>query len=277
VIILSHFQANHLIQSKDHNQTVLVSPDLGLSEVEVMLNGGVFFPDNEYVSWETIAKIIKNKNSCYAIIKGGAAKVQEYSETLGRVYTLYPTESAPTMLVSGIPMHRIKRMNPWDDTRNKIKAFSRVGGHVLDTATGLGYTAILAAESASQVTTIELDPAAQRIAAYNPWSQKLFNDPKIKQVIGDTSEVINNIEDRIFTGIIHDPPMFSLAGALYALVFYQQAYRVLKPDGRMFHYIGNPESKSGGRMTRGVIKRLKRAGFSRVIPQPAAFGVMAYK
>ena len=277
MIILSHFQANQLIQSKGDVQTILVSPDLGRSQVEVVINDGVIFPAGECITWEMILKIAKNENNCFIIRHGVPVKIQEYSQTYERVYTLYPTESAPTMLVSGIPMHRIKGTNPWQDTCHKIQAFGMVGGHVLDTATGLGYTAIKAAENASKVTTIELDPAAQVIASFNPWSLGLFDNQKINQVVGDTDEVIKAYKDRTFDGIIHDPPTFSLAGALYSLSFYQQTFRVLKPNGRMFHYIGNPESKSGGRMTKGVVTRLKQAGFSRVVSKRDAFGVVAYK
>jgi predicted methyltransferase len=254
-----------------------VSPDLGRSEVEVELNDSICFPGGECLSWDTIFTIAKNVNNCFHISKGEAVKIQEYSETYGRVYTLYPTESAPTMLVSGIPMHRIKEMNPWKDTRNKIKAYGRIQGYILDTATGLGYTAIMSAEKASWVTTIELDPVVQVIASRNPWSQELFDNPKITQLIGDAWEVIAGFEDGTFHGIIHDPPMFNLAGELYSTEFYHQAFRVLKTDGRMFHYIGNPESKSGRRITRGVVTRLEHAGFSRILSKPTAFGVLACK
>jgi predicted methyltransferase len=71
--------------------------------------------------------------------------------------------------------------------------------------------------------------------------------------------------------------MFSLAGDLYSLAFYQQAIRVLKHNGRIFHYIGDPESKTGVRVTAGVIRRLQEAGFRRVRRAPRAFGVVAYK
>ena len=105
----------------------------------------------------------------------------------------------------------------------------------------------------------------------------MFENPKIHQIIGDSNEVIETFEEGAFSGILHDPPMFSMGGELYSLDFYRQAYRVLKPNGRMFHYIGNPESKSGRRLTSGVIERLKQAGFSRVTRQPKAFGVLAQK
>ena len=169
------------------------------------------------------------------------------------------------MLISGIPMHRIKDTNPHQDTLNKIKAIAPVKGDVLDTTTGLGYTAIEAAKTARLVITIEIDPIAQEIARLNPWSRALFNNPKITQVIGDAFDKIEQFDAESFSTILHDPPMFSLAGDLYSLAFYQQAFRVLKPNGRIFHYIGDPQSKSGARVTAGVIRRLQEAGFKRVI------------
>ncbi len=277
-IVLSHHQTSQLIKAKGSEAAVQISPDLGLTTIEVELtNEGVFFPENEMLSWDEVDEITKNENNCFILEDGNATVIQTFSETFERVYTLFPTESAPTMLVSGIPMHRIKHTNPWRDTQSKINALGRISGHILDTTTGLGYTAIMAAERAQCVTTVELDPAAQKIAQRNPWSRNLFDNPKITQIIGDSNDEIENFAHESFHGIIHDPPMFSLAGELYSLIFYREAYRVLKPNGRMFHYIGNPESKSGARVTRGVVQRLKKAGFSRVVPRPDAFGVIAFK
>jgi uncharacterized protein len=278
MIVLSHYQADQLLQHKGADTALNISLDLGLSMFQVDLDAErIVFPDGKYLSWDLVLEISESENSCFRVSGGEIEAIQAYSETFERVYTLYPTQSAPTMLVSGIPMHRIKGTNPWRDTQSKIKALGKVAGQILDTTTGLGYTAIQAAKTAAQVTTIELDPAAQTIARHNPWSQELFENPKITQIIGDSFDEIETFPEGVFSGIIHDPPMFSLAGYLYSLAFYQQAYRVLKPRGAMFHYIGNPESKSGGRVTKGVINRLKQAGFSRVVPQPGAFGVTAVK
>jgi len=277
MIVLSHYQAKILQESQGVTSTVLVSPDLERTQVQVELGDQVIFPGSQPLSWKLVSEIAENENKCFCIDGGEATAIQEYSQSFGRVYTLYPTLAAPTMLVSGIPMHRIKGITPWEDTIHKIRAFGRVGGQVLDTATGLGYTAIQAAEHAQRVVTVELDPAAKSIARQNPWSQPLFENPKIHQEIGDSSEVIETFADGTFSGVIHDPPMFSLAGDLYALDFYRQVYRVLKPRGVLFHYIGNPESKSGGSVTRGVVDRLARAGFFRVLLRPQAFGVIAYK
>ena len=277
-VVLSSFQAIPLIEAKGRESSIQISPDLGLTKTDVTLTDlGVTFPDGERLSWETVEEIAANENNCFLGEAGSSTVIQTFSEIFQRVYTLYPTTSAPTMLVSGIPMHRIKGTDPWLDTRSKIKALGRAYGHILDTTTGLGYTAVMAAERVESVTTVELDPAAQTIARRNPWSRMLFENPKITQIIGDCNDEIANFVDESFSGIIHDPPMFSLAGELYSLAFYEQAYRVLKPNGRMFHYIGNPESKSGSRVTRGVVQRLKEAGFSRVNPKPQAFGVTAFK
>jgi len=52
---------------------------------------------------------------------------------------------------------------------------------------------------------------------------------------------------------------------------------VLKRGGRLFHYIGDPNSKASGNVTKGVMRRLQDAGFKRVVRRPEAFGVVAYK
>ena len=181
------------------------------------------------------------------------------------------------MLISGIPMHRIKNTEPYADTLSKIKAIAPVEGQTLDTTMGLGYTAIQAARTADHVTTIELDPAVTEICRLNPWSQDLFDNPKITRLIGDAFDLIAEFGDGSFARILHDPPMFSLAGHLYSAEFYSQLLRVLRPSGRLFHYVGDPDSRSGRNITRGVMRRLTESGFRRVKPYPRAFGVVAYK
>ena len=125
--------------------------------------------------------------------------------------------------------------------------------------------------------TIELDPQAQEIARFNPWSRSLFSNPRIRQTIGDTFQEIQHFEAESFSCIIHDPPTLKLAGELYSQEFYTRAFRVLKHNGRMFHYIGDPESETGARTTKGVVNRLRTAGFGRIISKRQAFGVVAYK
>ncbi|MGQ0605257.1 MAG: class I SAM-dependent methyltransferase [Anaerolineales bacterium] len=277
-IVLSHFQATPLLKARIGGAaSAQTSVDLGITPSEATLaSEDVTFANSVALGWGTLEEIAAETNACFEIENGAARKIQAFSELTSRVYTLFPTRRAPTMLVSGFPMHRIKDTDPWTDTLAKVKAAAPVG-RVLDTCTGLGYTAIECAKSASEVVTVELDPVAQEIARRNPWSQPLFGNPKITQLLGDSGELIETFEDESFIRILHDPPMFALAGELYSLAFYQQAYRVLKPNGRMFHYIGDPDSKSGAGVTKGVVRRLKEAGFTRLQPRPEAFGVVAFK
>ncbi|HUF52663.1 MAG TPA: methyltransferase domain-containing protein [Dehalococcoidia bacterium] len=179
------------------------------------------------------------------------------------------------MLVSGVPMHRIKGIDPLEDTRRKVKTIAPIMGRVFDTATGLGYTAIEAARTASRVLTIELEESAAEIARQNPRSQDLFDNPRIERCIGDSFDLVQDLADSSFDRIIHDPPLFSLAGELYSGEFYRQLFRLLAPGGRLFHYIGDPDSRISGNVTRGVLRRLEEAGFRNVKRRPEAFGVTA--
>ncbi len=283
-IVLSHVQIRPALAAHRHGRSsVALSLDLGLSAIEVALDDeGLVLPDGLRLTWARAEEIAASESSCFVVEAGGELrKIQAFSPLTNRHYSLYPTAGAPTMLVSGLPMHRIKGTDPRRDTLSKIRAAGlsqgRAGWRVLDTCTGLGYTAIEAAKTAGDVVTIELDPAAQEIARQNPWSRALFDNPRILQIIGDSFEQIAQFEDETFARIMHDPPTFALAGDLYSVAFYRQMWRVLKPGGRVFHYIGDLDSKSGGRVARGVVERLQGAGFARVIPRNEAFGVVAVK
>jgi len=278
-IVLSHYQAHEVLAAKRNGMgSMEVSLDLGLSTITLSLSSGELqLLDDEILTWETIEDIDKSTSSCYVIENGTVRPIQFYSELTQRVYSLYPTRSAPTMLISGIPMHRIKDTDPHEDTLEKVRAVKPLVGQVLDTATGLGYTAIEAARTAEHVTTIELDPAALNVCRLNPWSRDLFENPKITQVVGDSFEVVASMEAGRFTRVIHDPPAFSLAGDLYSGEFYRELYRVMRNRSQVFHYIGDPESKSGRSITAGVIRRLEEAGFRQVRRVPRAFGVVAMK
>ena len=278
-IVLSYIQAEPLLKAKQQGITfVEISPDLGLTKIIVPLTPeGIAFPNGEHLDWRSIEKISKSEVNCFILEDNTIRPIQVFSEYTNRVCSLMPTKGAPSMLIAGFVMHRIKDVDPMQDTLRKIAAISPIVGRVLDTATGLGYTAIEAAKTADEVVTIELDPGAQQIARLNPWSQALFQTPKIRQIMGDAYEVIQTCEDGNFSHIIHDPPTFSLAGELYSGVFYQQLFRVLKRGGRLYHYIGDPNSKASGGVTKGALKRLKEAGFARVVRKPDAYGVVAYK
>ena len=278
-IVLSFVQAETLLQSKAQGMTAtVISPDLGISNVTVRLSDtGVQFPQGECLDWRQVEKIKQSNTTCFTLKANEIIPIRVFSEVTNRVCSLLPTQKTPSMLIAGFTMHRIVNIDPMQDTNHKIASISPIIGDVLDTATGLGYTAIKAAETAKHVTTIELDPGAQEIAHQNPWSRSLFDNPKITQLLGDAADIVPTFPAESFDRIIHDPPVFSLAGDLYSLVFYQQLYNVLRRNGRLFHYIGDLNSKSSGTVSRGVFKRLQEAGFSRVTRHPEAFGIVAYK
>jgi predicted methyltransferase len=277
--VISYVQARPILQARARGETaVLASLDLNLTATEIPLtNDGLSLPEGGILAWLQLEEIAANEQVCYHVDGGDVQKIQYFSETFNRFYSLYPTQSAPTMLVAGFPMHRIKGTDPYRDTLSKIKAIAPVRGQVLDTTMGLGYTAIEAAKTADQLTTIELDPTVLDICRHNPWSQGLFDSTNITRLIGDAYDVVAEMNDGRFHCIIHDPPTFSLAGELYSAEFYRQLGRILKAKGKLFHYIGDPNSKSGRSVRRGVMQRLQDAGFRYVKPRPQAFGVVAYK
>jgi predicted methyltransferase len=278
-IILSYIQTRPLLEARKQGASVVeTSPDLGKSLCQATLNAdGVYFPGGECVSWADLEKISQSEVNCYLLNEQGIEAIQTFSEATNRVCSLLPTRGAPSMLLAGFVMHRIKDIDPWQHAQGMLAPLAPLKGAILDTATGLGYTAILAARTAESVTTIELDPAVQEIARLNPWSQELFSNPNITQVMGDAADVVSTFADGSFNRILHDPPTFKLAGQLYSGAFYRELYRVLKRGGRLFHYIGDPEGKTGGSITRGVMRRLHEAGFSRVMRRVEAHGVVAYK
>jgi hypothetical protein len=253
------------------------SPDLRRNACEVELNEeGVRFPSGFLVSWSVLEHIQQNPTQCFAVDEAGAEPIREFSEETGWVRTLFPTEGWPTTIVAGFTMHRIQGIDPKQDTERKVKPLLPVQGEVLDTATGLGYTAILLRRHASRVITVERDPAALRLARRNPWSQELFQG-NIELREGDIAEEIANFTPGSLGAILHDPPTMRLAGELYSGAFYQALHKALRPSGKLFHYIGNPDSKSGATVTKGAIQRLQAAGFRKILPRPEAFGVLASK
>jgi len=277
-IVLSHVQIEPLLRARDAGEaSATTSADLGRSETRVTLDDeGVLYYTGERLRWEDAARIVKSDSVCFTLSGGEIADIRVFSQTTNWVRSLYPTRSAPTMLVAGVPMHRIKDTDPWRDTLAKVKTIAPLTGRVLDTATGLGYTAILAAETAVEVVTIELDPAGLEIARANPWSRELFERANIRQLIGDAAEIVPTLDAVSFARIIHDPPQMSLAGHLYSEDFYRELRRILARGGRLFHYIGDPNSPFGSRTTSGVMRRLHNAGFARVVRRPEAFGLVAY-
>ena len=281
MIVLSYVQLKPLLKARRFDTTpsttTQITPDLGLTTVVAALDDeGIHFPTGERLTWEDAEAIAESETGCFALEDGTIRKIQVFSETTNRQCVLMPTSGAPTLLIAGFPMHRIKGIDPYADTLNKIKA-ARPSGQVLDTSMGLGYTAIRAARTSDYVITIELDPAVVEIASQNPWSSELFSNPKIERRIGDSFDEVETFDDETFTCVIHDPPTIQLAGDMYSGEFYRSLYRVIQPRGRLFHYIGDLGSPSVSRVARGVIERLKTVGFQSIKKHPDAYGVVALK
>lgn len=278
-MILSYIQVRPLLEARRRGQAAVeASFDLGMTTTCVNLDEeGVTLPEGGRLAWSWIEKISQSEVNCYTITAEGAEAVQVFSDQTNRPCSLMPTRHAPSILIAGFVMHRIKDIQPWQSAQRMLATIAPLNGRVLDTTTGLGYTTILAAREVTAVTTIELDPAVQAIARCNPWSQELFTSPKITQLMGNAYEVVPTFADESFERIVHDPPTFKLAGELYSGAFYRELYRVLKRGGRLFHYVGDPDSKASGSTTRGTLRRLQEAGFSRVVRRVEAYGVVAYK
>src|SRR5438876_690916 len=136
-IILSHCQAQPLLQARKAGETqVRTSIDLNLTETLADLTyEGLALPDGRLILWQAIEKAAANETGCFLIEGRSVEKIQTFSEDNDRVITLYPTPGAPTILISGISMHRIKAGNPYQDTLTKIRAIGPISGRVLDTAT----------------------------------------------------------------------------------------------------------------------------------------------
>lgn len=243
---------------------------------EVVREGAEFiFPDGTRVEREIIERIARDEGSVYFVKDEKVYKAAIAGE---HFYKLVPT-IPPTIEINGIRMHRTKGVNPLQDTRNKVNTVKpKEGETVLDTCMGLGYTAIEASKRGAYVITIEKDPNVIELARINPWSMELFTGGKIQVIQGDAFEVVKKFKDGSFDVVIHDPPRFSLAGHLYSEEFYRELFRVLKPGGRLFHYVGNPGKKYRRKdLQKGVMERLRRAGFMGVKRVEEALGVVARK
>jgi predicted methyltransferase len=142
---------------------------------------------------------------------------------------------------------------------------------------GLGYTAILASQTGRKIITFEKDDNVFAIAQLNPLSARLFEAPNIEIKRNDITLGVKEFKDSYFDCIIHDPPTFKLAGELFSQDFYGQLMRILKGDGKLFHYTPLYKVKQGFDFPASVEKRLKKAGFKGIQYSQAAGGFFCRK
>ena len=277
-MIISHIQAQQLLDSRQNGlKEAEISLDLGLSKSKVKIEDNFFiFPGNQKIEESQLKKIMKSNTICFSITESSLVKIHLFSNETNKFYKLVPTKDAPTIEISGIRMHVTKLMSPIEDTNMKIQSIAPINGFVLDTCMGLGYTAIEASKQADFVITCEKDENVIEIAKLNPWSKGLFDNKKISILKTNIIDEIKIFKNSMFDAVIHDPPRLSLASELYSLEFYKQIFRVLKINGKIYHYTGSPGSRNRKiNLPGNVSKRLKQAGFKDI--KEAHYGLTAHK
>jgi len=206
----------------------------------------------------------RKSNVLYVPMNGVLTEARIFTD---HFYKLVPTGGFPALEIDGVRMHRSKDMLPEEEARLKADLLEPIPGHqVLDICTGLGYCAQELSLRGCLVLSLEKSLEVIELARMNPCSQPFFEYLKNK-VIGlvlcDAARFVSLLPSGYFDRVIHDPPTFSLAGELYSLSFYTELRRVLKPDGLLLHYTGQPGSKYRRlSLKRGVSERLRQAGFA---------------
>jgi len=262
-MLIDTFEARRILEAFEEGRDSIVAFfDLRFTQEEVRFREGKIVIGEISYDPKVIRKIAKNP--AVFLVEDPPRIIAFFDESY---YKLEPIENtAPTLEIDGIRMHRTKYLTPLEDARNKIKLVAVAEGEdVLDICTGLGYTAIESYRKKARVITIEKDPNVLEIAEYNPYSRDLFKgieERKITLLNEDASEAIKSFADNSFNIILHDPPRFSLAGELYSKSFYRELYRVLREGGRMLHYIGKPGARYRGKdFISGIEQRLTDVGF----------------
>jgi predicted methyltransferase len=195
----------------------------------------------------------------------GYAPLQRYA---GALIKLVPTDwGAPTFEIDGIKMLPTAQVSPYADAQRKVALVQPRGKQVLDTCGGLGYFAACCLDAgAARVQSYEKNEDVLWLREHNPWSP----DPDAADAHGrlqlthaDVVRALVAVPDQAFDAALHDPPRFGIAGELYSQAFYDQLARVLRSQGRLFHYTGTPNLRTSGRdVPAEVARRLERAGFA---------------
>lgn len=188
---------------------------------------------------------------------------QRYATSLIK---LVPTPwGAPTFEIDGIKMLPTVQTSPYADAQRKVALIAPRGKRVLDTCGGLGYFArVCLEENVTSVQSFEKNADVLWLRTLNPWSP----DPgeangHLTLEHADVSARIATLAAESFDAILHDPPRFGIAGELYSQSFYDELARVMRPRGRLFHYVGTPNRKTSGRDVPGeVARRLEKSGFA---------------
>lgn len=255
--LLHRCNAEQILQGKTE-----ISFDLGLTKEKIEYCNDSVKIRNLEVGLNRIEEIAKDKrDNIFAITEQGILKLLFFQEKVYKLRMIKP-DTAPTLEINGIHMHRIKDTTPWEDSKRKVLYLDVKDKDVLDVCTGLGYTAILSKKlGAKSIVTIENDINVLKIAEFNPWSKEL---EKIKIINEDALKTVRLFEDKRFDRILLDPPRESLARELYSRKFYAELKRILISDGILLHYVGSPGMKKGAKFEKQIEKRLKEVGFREI-------------
>ncbi|MDD4295097.1 MAG: methyltransferase [Candidatus Omnitrophica bacterium] len=228
--------------------------DYGLRSVNAIRN------DNK-INLENYSFSLSGKfkdDLCYLVNSEGIHPIAFFDEKTKKHYKLLATPDWPTTAISSVPMHRVA--SPKIDSENKITSL-QPHGKILDTCTGMGYTAILCAKTCREIYTFEKDPNMIFLAKLNPCSEKLFSAPNIKIHEKDINTAIYSLPSDFFDYIVHDPPTYKMAPDLFSEKFYKELHRILKIHGKMFHYVPLYRIKSGYDFPSTIARKLKSVCF----------------
>ncbi|MGC8538186.1 MAG: methyltransferase domain-containing protein [Candidatus Micrarchaeia archaeon] len=242
-----------------------ISLDFGMSKSRVLVRDDkITMPDGQDIAIETLSKIHKrrSRNDCFMVADNDIKWL--YAFEGNSTYKLYePKIDWPTTIeINGSFMHTVSTSTPMQEAHAKVESLGKIEGEALDTVFGLGYTsALLKERGASRVLSYEISETVLELAKVNPWSKGAFNS-NIHVSNGDAAEEIRKLESSRFDAVLHDPPTLQSTTSLYSGDFYRELYRVLKPGGTLYHFIGTKVQNPKHNYRRGIISRLRRCGFA---------------
>ncbi len=277
--VISGYHIEKLLECKSDGMEI--SLDLGLTTSYVRRQGDMLlFPDGQAIKFGLLEKVHKRRHLQDCFLVEDNSLLYLYLFDNNTIYKLYEPhiDWPPTLWINGSMMHTVSVFKPTEEVEIKAKAIGAINGKVLDTCFGLGYTSIeLAKRGASAVRTFEISKSVIEIAHANPWSKKAFDNAKIKLENADIYNAVKTLNDNDFDLVMHDPPNIKLEGNLYSLAFYKELYRIMKNDGKLYHFVGSGRIPIEYKVNyiRGVEKRLLEAGFRKV--EKSYLGVIAIK
>ena len=253
---------NKIINSSDRELTIDASLGAGKIFISISRERDYIKLDNYRFKIARLLEVTRNKRRVYALVSGSIIPLSSIENNKFYQLVMFEGCKTPTVEISGIHMHKVLIDPLFEDSFLKIKYLDpKSHSKVLEICTGLGYTTYwLLKKKCRVVLSIEKSETILKLAEYNPWSAHLENVPI---ALGDATEIIHELEQSSFNYVIHDPPRFSLAPNLYSSEFYGEIFRVLKPGGKLLHYIGRPGHLRGKNIYKGVLDRLRGVGFVR--------------